>query len=165
MSIMPSKSCPNGTAVLLARVFSPVTLSLNKMVPLLILAFSSFALVKFGISQWRAILITAASQRISDTLQVHAGIDNATIDGQDFGSLLALCDRLSPGLRKTSAWLREVSIYYRIVTGLERAVRLKLPSVSIWANREMQLCSRYVAVVLDQDLAMNFDRQLATRLN
>ena len=146
-------------------VFSPDTLFMNKMVPLLILAFSSFALVKFGIAQWRAILITAASQRISDTLQVQAGIDNATIGGQDFASLLALCDRLSPGLRKTSAWLREVSIYYRAVTGLERTFRLRFPSISTWASREMQLCSRYVAVVLDQDLAMNFDRQLATRLN
>ncbi len=30
------------------------------MVPIFILAFAGFALVKFGIAQWRAIWITAA---------------------------------------------------------------------------------------------------------
>jgi len=29
----------------------------------------------------------------------------------------------------------------------------------------MQICSRYVAVVLDQNLSMSIDRQFATRTN
>jgi hypothetical protein len=33
----------------------------------------------------------------------------------------------------------------------------------VWAAREMQTCARYVAVVLDQNLAMNLDRRLAAR--
>jgi hypothetical protein len=135
------------------------------MVSFLILAFACFALVKFGISQWRAIWITSASQPLSDSLQVEAGIDGATIGAQDFGSLLALCDQLSPGLKKTSPWLKEVSLYYRAVAKLEQAFLLKFPSIANWANREMQVCSRYVAVLLDQDLSMNLDRQLAARAN
>ena len=62
-------------------------------------------------------------------------------------------------MKKTSSWLKEVSLYYRIV-----ALVQKLPSFSTWANREMQLCSRYVAVVLDQNLVMNLDRRLAGRV-
>jgi hypothetical protein len=121
--------------------------------------------VKFGISQWRAIWITSASQPLSDALQLEAGIDSAAIGARDFGSLMDLCDQLSPGLKKTTPWLKEVSIYYRAVAKLEHAFRLKLPSISSWANREMQVCSRYVAVVLDQALSMNLDRQLAAHTN
>ena len=61
-------------------------------------------------------------------------------------------------MKRTSCWLKEVSRYYRIIALVE-----KLPTLSTWANREMQLCSRYAAVVLDQNLAMNMDHQLASR--
>ena len=135
------------------------------MVSIFILAFAAFALVKFGISQWRAIWITTASQPLSDALQVAAGIDAAAIGAGDFGTLLHLCNELSPDLKKKSPWLREVSVYYRLAEKLENAFRVKLPAISAWAKGEMQICSRYVAVVLDQNLSMNMDRQFATRTN
>jgi hypothetical protein len=100
------------------------------MVPLFILAFSIFALVRFGISQWRAIWISAANQPLSDSLQLRTGMETATIGGEDFGALLNLCDELSPSLKKTSPWLKEVSIYYRVVAVLERTVENKLPSIA-----------------------------------
>ena len=133
------------------------------MVSILILVFAAFALVKFGISQWRAIWITTANQPLSDSLQVAAGIDGAAIGAGDFGTLLHLCNELSPDLK--SPWLREVSVYYRLAEKLEHAFRVKLPAISAWAKGEMQICSRYVAVVLDQNLSMNMDRQFATRSN
>jgi hypothetical protein len=133
------------------------------MVSILILAFATFALVKFGISQWRAIWITTANQPLSDSLQVAAGIDGAAIAAGDFGTPLHLCNELSPDLK--SPWLREVSVYYRLAEKLEHAFRVKLPAISAWAKGEMQICSRYVAVVLDQNLSMNMDRQFATRSN
>jgi hypothetical protein len=135
------------------------------MSALFILVLSSVALVKFAVSQWRAIWIAAASQPLSEELQLTAGIDDAAVGAQDFGTLIGLCDKLSPGLQKTSPWLREVSIYYRLVEGLEQAFRRWLPSFSTWARREMHTCSRYVAVVLSQSLSMQLDRQLATRGN
>jgi len=135
------------------------------MVPIFILGFAAFALVKFGISQWRAIWITTASQPLSDALQVAAGIDGAAIGAGDFGTLLHLCNELSPDLKKKSPWLREVSVYYRLAEKLEHVFRVKLPAISAWAKSEMQICSRYVAVVLDQNLSMNMDRQFATRSN
>jgi hypothetical protein len=135
------------------------------MVSVFILVFASFALVKFGISQWRAIWITTASQPLSDSLQLTAGIDGATISGGDFQTLMNLCEEMSPDLKKKSPWLREVSMYYRAVEKLDQAFRVKLPAISAWAKGEMQICSRYVAVVLDQNLSMNMDRQFATRTN
>jgi hypothetical protein len=133
------------------------------MVSLFILVFAVFALVKFGISQWRAIWISTASQPLSDSLQLTAGIDGAAIGAQDFSTLMDLCDRLSPDLKKTSPWLKEVSFYYRTIAKLEHAFQHKFPSISKWAKGEMQICSRYAAVVLDQSLSMSMDRQLATR--
>jgi hypothetical protein len=135
------------------------------MISLFILVFASFALGRFAVSQWRTIWITAANQPLSDSLRVTAGIEDATIGAKDFGSLLDLCDNLSPGLKKKTPWLREVSVYYRAIARLEQLSKIKLPSLSTWATREMKICSRYVAVVLDQNLAMNLDRRLAARIN
>jgi len=133
------------------------------MVSVFILVFAAFALVKFGISQWRAIWITTASQPLSDSLRVTAGIDGAAISAGDFCTLVHLCNELSPDLK--SPWLKEVSVYYRAVEKLEHAFRVKLPAISAWAKGEMQICSRYVAVVLDQSLSMSLDREFATRTN
>ena len=147
-----------GTPVLLAEVNPAGILWLTKMIPVFILAFSVFALAKFGIAQWRLILLSAADYQLSESLHFSTGIDGAAIGPRDFGKLKGFCDSLSPEMRKTSCWLKEVSLYYRIIALVE-----KLPALSTWANREMQLCSRYAAVVLDQNLAMNMDHQLASR--
>lgn len=128
------------------------------MLPVFILGFSLFALAKFGIAQWRLILLCAADYQLSESLQFSTGIDAAAIGPRDFGKLKGFCEGLSPEMKKTSSWLKEVAAYYRIIALVE-----KLPSLSSWANREMQLCSRYAAVVLDQNLAMNLDRRLAAR--
>ncbi len=133
------------------------------MLSLCILLFSGFALIRFAVSQWRAIWISLANQPLSDSLQLSAGFDAAAIGPQDFGRLMNLCDELSPELKKSSPWLNEVSLYYRAIAKLERLSGSQVPSISIWAAREMQTCARYVAVVLDQNLAMNLDRRLAAR--
>jgi hypothetical protein len=133
------------------------------MVSIFILVFAGFALLKFGIAQWRAIWMTAANQPLSESLQLTAGIDRAHVDAGDFSTLMNLCNEMSPDLKKKSPWLREVSVYYRIVEKVEHAFRMKLPAISTWAKSEMQICSRYVAVVLDQHLSMSLDRQFATR--
>jgi hypothetical protein len=135
------------------------------MVAFFILAFSLFALVKFGVAQWRAIWMSTASQPLSGSLQHAAGIDDAAIGAQDFSTLMDLCDRLSPGLKKTSPWLKEVSFYHRMVAKLDDAFGRKFPAISAWANGEMQTCCRYAAVVLDQNLSMNIDRRFAARAN
>ena len=132
------------------------------MIPLFILAFSIFALIRFAVSQWRAIWIMAANQPLSESFQLTAGMDRAAIGAGDFATLMNLCDQLSPELREKSPWLKEVSLYYRTIAKLQHICnKVTMPRISTWALGEMQVCSRYVAVVLDQNLAMSMDRRLA----
>lgn len=133
------------------------------MLSLLILLFSGFALIRFAVSQWRAIWISSANQPLSDSLQLTAGIEAGVIGAGDFSRLMNLCDQLSPDLKKSSPWLQEVSFYYRVIAKLEQLGGSKVPGVSNWATREMQTCARYVAVLLDQNLSMNLDRRLAAQ--
>ena len=135
------------------------------MLSLFILLFSGFALIRFAVSQWRAIWISSANQPLSESLQLTAGIDTAAIAGEDFGRLMNLCDQLSPDLKKSSPWLSEVSTYYRAIACVQQLSKSSAPSIANWASREMETCARYVAVVLDQNLAMNLDRRLATQAN
>jgi len=135
------------------------------MLSLFILLFSGFALIRFAVSQWRAIWISCASQPLSESLQLTAGIDASSIAGEDFGRLMNLCDQLTPELKKSSPWLGEVSLYYRVVSRLQQLSKTTAPGIANWASHEMETCARYVAVVLDQNIAMNMDRRLATQAN
>jgi len=110
----------------------------------------------------RAVATYFAQRRGLPVVRVAAFLDGhwrSGIGPRDFGNLKGFCHGLSPEMKRTSCWLKEVSRYYRIIALVE-----KLPTLSTWANREMQLCSRYAAVVLDQNLAMNMDHQLASRM-
>jgi hypothetical protein len=133
------------------------------MTALLILVFSAFALVNFAISQWRMIWLTTANQPLSDALRAATGIEAENIGPSDFRSLLGLCEELSPGLKKSPHSLREVRGYYKVMAKLERVLRSVQPAMASWAASEMKTCSRYVAVVLDQNLALDLDRRAAVR--
>ena len=158
------KSLSSGTDALFVGVKPPAMLIVKgNMIALFILVFSTFALARFAVAQWRAIWITAANQPLSDEFRLATGIGEGTVAVQDFGTLIRLCNKLSPDLYKQCAWLKEVSTYYRILARMERLFSLNLPSVANWAKNEMQICSRYIAVVLGQSLSLQLDRQLAVR--
>jgi hypothetical protein len=133
------------------------------MTPGLILVLSVVALSRFAISQWRLIWLTTANQPLSDSLRAATGIDEKMIGPNDFGTLLGLCDEISPRIKDGTPWLREVKRYYLIVAKIEKAFRSIQPALSSWAAREMKTCSRFVAVVLDQNLAVELDRRAAVR--
>ena len=128
-----------------------------------ILAISIAALLRFAVSQWRMIWIATANQPLSDSLKAATGIEAESIGSEDFGLLLGLCDELSPRIRKGTPWLREVTGYYRAIAKVERAFRGVQPAVAAWAAREMATCARYVAVVLDQNLALDLDLRATAR--
>ena len=65
--------------------------------------------------------------------------------------------------RRATPWLREVRGYYSIVAKLEKTCRSIQPAVAAWAASEMKTCSRYVAVVLDQNLSLDLDTRAAVR--
>jgi hypothetical protein len=133
------------------------------MAAILILVFSVLALLRFAIYQWRLIWLTTANQPLSDSLRAATGVDGESIDANDFNTLLGLCNELSPDLKGSTPWLREVTSYYHVVAKLEKAFRSVQPALSAWASAEMKTCSRYVAVVLDQRLSVDLDRRAAIR--
>jgi len=133
------------------------------MTAVLILAFSVLALVQFAISQWRMLWLTTARQPLSDALHAATGMDAENIGANDFGKLMGLCDEMSPSLKKGTPWLREVNGYYRLMAKMEKVCRSVQPALSTWAASEMRTCSQYVAVVLDQNLAIDIDRRAALR--
>jgi len=155
----------SGTGVLLgaAKAAGRIGMQAKTMTAVLILAFSVIALVKFSISQWRMIWLTTANQPLSDSLRAATGIEAENIGPNDFGTLLGLCDELSPAINRATPWLREVRGYYKIVAKLEKACRSIQPALSSWAAAEMKTCSRYVAVVLDQNISIDLDRRAAVR--
>src|SRR5580658_1321402 len=133
-------------------------LQATTMTAILILTFSLLALVQFAISQWRMIWLTTATQPLTDTLRAATGIESENIGPNDFGKLLGLCDEMSPCLKRGTPWLREVRGYYSVVAKLEKSCRSIQPALSAWASKEMKTCSRYVAVLLDQNLSLDLDQ-------
>jgi len=109
------------------------------------------------------IWLTTANQPLSEALHAATGVEAENIGPNDFGALLGLCDELSPRIKKTTPWLREVRGYYSIVAKLENACHSIQPAVAAWAASEMKTCSRYVAVVLDQNLSLELDTRAAVR--
>jgi hypothetical protein len=146
--------------------FSPrwqTILEKTEMAAILILAISVVALLRFAIYQWRMIWLTTANQPLSDSLRAATGVDGEFIGATDFSALLGLCDELTPDLKGSTPWLREVRCYYHVLAKLEKAFRSVQPALSAWAAAEMKTCSRYVAVVLDQHLSVDLDRRAAIR--
>jgi hypothetical protein len=133
------------------------------MVAALILAFSVLTLVKFAISQWRMIWLSTANQPLSDSLRASTGIDAESIGPNDFATLLGLCDEVSPRIKQGTPWLREVRGYYSFLAKIEKTCRSFQPALASWAVREMRICSRFVAVVLDQNLSLDLDQRAAVR--
>jgi hypothetical protein len=133
------------------------------MASVLILVICGMAVLRFAICQWRMIWLTTANQPLSDSLRAATGIDAEAIAASDFRSLLELCDELSPGLKKRTPWLRELTGYYHVVAKIEKALGTFLPALSTWATTEMKICSRYVAVALDQHLSLDLDQRAAVR--
>ncbi len=133
------------------------------MTSVLILAISVMALLRFAIYQWRMIWLTTANQPLSGSLRAATGIDAESIGAGDFSTLLGLCDQLSPGLKQNTPWLREITGYYHVVAKLQKALQSIQPALSTWASAEMETCSRYVAVALDQHLSVALDRRAAVR--
>jgi hypothetical protein len=120
------------------------------MIGAIILTVSLVALGQFGLYYWRAMLSGVAAHAISDRIRSAAGISTAAIGAQDFYKILIVND-LSPDLRGPGGSFRIIRTYYSIVEKLGKIV----PAMAAWSNAEMTICSRYVAVLMDQHMERN----------
>ncbi len=133
------------------------------MFSVIILVVSGIALVQFAIAQWRSIWISAAQQAVSDTFRAETGVDPEAIEPTDFRVLVGLYDQVCPGQKTSTPWLREITRYYGFISVVREISKKILPSLSDWASTEMKTCSRYVAVAIDQHLAIDLDRRAVVR--
>ncbi len=124
------------------------------MIAALIFVVSLAAFGQFGFIYLRAVLISVASEPLSNQVQEAAGVAGRALRAEDFAKLLNL-HAACPQFTGASSGLKKVSLYYRAVGLLSRLGGKSLPAFSQWAQQELITCARYAAVVLDQRMAIN----------
>lgn len=130
------------------------------MTSALILVFALAALVNFAVSYARALMLTIASEPLSDKLRQASAKASAPLG--DFEAVLAL-NEMCPELNRKGKSIGVVRVYYRVLAGLKSLLGRALPSFSLWADHEMETCTRYVAVLVDRRLRSNFDFAASVR--
>src|ERR1700690_4289624 len=118
------------------------------MLAALILVLSTIALGQFGVYYWRALVVTAAAQPLSDRARAAAQLATDKAGVPEFSAVLSL-HKLTPGLGGQGTGLMLVRSYHSIVNAIGRAV----PALSSWVSGENVVCARYAAVMLDRRLA------------
>jgi hypothetical protein len=114
------------------------------------------ALGQFALYYWRAVLAGVAAQPLSERMIEASGLAADTVGPADWGAIMNIHD-MTPGLREHNEGLRLVRLYYGALKGLNGLASSRLPNVAGWVNREMETCSRYVAVLLDRRLTANLE--------
>jgi len=118
----------------------------------LFLAIMAVGMVAFGC--WRAIVGGIAARPISDRLGVAAGLRTVRAASDLSGADFAVLERLfaAAGVLEGAAG---DAILIRTYYSAAGAIRRLLPALAPWSEREMTVCSRYLAVRVDRFLATN----------
>ena len=122
------------------------------MIAAILFCVSIVAFGQFGLYYWRASIANTANRQVSDRVRVAAGIPAASVTSRDFRAIMTVHD-LTPDLRGPGGAHRAIRTYYSIVENIGRLI----PPLAGWAEAEMAMCSRYVAVLVDQHLERNMD--------
>jgi Tfp pilus assembly protein PilV len=118
------------------------------MIAALIFVISMVALIQFGVYSWRAAFLSVAATPVSEEIRAALGAcaqANATADYETATEWLKLSPNLSGHDRQT--W--QVRAYFAAVHAIGSLMN------STWAQREMEACGRFVAVVADERLQRN----------
>ena len=107
-------------------------------------------LAQFGAYYWRSLIVSRAAQPLSDRFRIATGYENSAPRAQDFDALLSFY-RSTPELKNRTSDLCGIRAYYIFVAAFQ-----KLPALHHWAQAEMNICVRYVAVLVDQRIECNF---------
>lgn len=104
---------------------------------------------QFFLGYWCALLAGMAAQPLSDKFFVAAGFQNAAMRAEDFSKLLSL-HRLMPDVKIVPNTVWRLRVHYsamKMIGGL--------PGIGAWAQKEMAICTRCLAVMVDQRLLVN----------
>jgi hypothetical protein len=122
---------------------------LRKVLNVLILTAAVIALAQFGVYYWRSLIHTRATQPLSERFRHAVGYESSAPGAQDFAPLLSFY-RSTPELKNRANKLCGIRAYYTVVGVLQ-----KLPALHRWAQSEMAVCAKYVAVLVDQRIEGN----------
>jgi len=107
---------------------------------------------------WRVIIGRIAARPLTDHVRRAALLDGADPGATDFDMLAGL--HMAVGvLSKAGHGAALLRAYYRAV----RAIGGLRPALAPWSEREMTVCSRYLAVQVDRCLASNSARSRPVR--
>jgi hypothetical protein len=126
------------------------------MIAALIFVFSVWALIRFGMAQWRFSWHSIAGQPLSRGFETASGVAANAIGPDDFELFKTMCTTSCRLPRQSEIWLNEVAIYYRGLRALRELSSKVWPSVAEWADKELTVCSRYAGAVLDQSVNASF---------
>ena len=122
------------------------------MIPSIIFVFSIGALLQFGATYCRSLLMVYSTVELSDTLRKLSGLAPDRIERSDFDYLLQLI-RLAPPLEGDAREMRAVTLYYRVASIAAVLVSPFSKRVSGWFEEELSRCAHFAAVALDRRLA------------
>ena len=128
----------------------------------MLLAISIVALSQFALYYWRAVLAGVAAQPVSDRVLVAAQVENGRLTPQHFRTLAGLHD-LTPNLNPNRGGIGFVRLYFRFIEGLDAVLGKRIPTFTLWSERERAICARYAAVLVDRRLQANLDLAASLR--
>lgn len=116
------------------------------------LVFSCAALMQFGMSYCRSLLLAYAQVQLSAATREMIGLESQEIAGAQFRRLLGLV-RLAPNPGDDKWELRMVSTYYRAVR-VAGVLSKPLGALSSkWVEHQTGLCAYFAAAALDRRIA------------
>ena len=120
----------------------------NMLIASFIFVLSFAALIQFVALQWRAGLIRVASTSFDIATGAHPEAAYNLLKDKGFAGVSAF-RKLCPDMGSAAPRLGSVRLYHSFLQ-----LFLGLPAAD-WAKREMELCARYAAVVLMQQVHSN----------
>jgi hypothetical protein len=129
-----------------------------QMIAAILFCISMVALGQFGLYYWRATIANTSMQQVSDRVRIAAGIATPSAGSRDFRAILSVLE-LTPDLRGSGGAYRAIRAYYAVVGKIGSLI----PAVTGWAETEMDMCSRYMAVIAEQHFARNMDCAIKVR--
>jgi hypothetical protein len=118
------------------------------MIAALIFVISMAALIQFGLYAWRAAFLSIAAKPVSDDIRAALGVCSEDTESADYETATEWL-KLSPNLSGSDRQTWQVRAYFAAVRAIGSVTN------SGWAQREMEACARYIAVVADERLQRN----------
>ena len=121
------------------------------MIPSIVFVFSIAALLQFGASYCRALLINCSKVELSNKFRELSGLAADRLGQSDFDYLLQLI-RLAPRVDGDEGTMRAVTVYFHLACVTSKLVSPFSKQISQWFDEEFSRCAHFAAVALDRRL-------------